>query len=243
MSAVMDSRKASARLIGALYLAGFVTYGVGSLLVTHVLHAPALVSTISAHHTTLALGAFLILLNSVTVVGLAVVFFPILQNHARRSALVYLAALISEAVLFAVGTLGVLMVIPLTRHGADAGVASVVGAKALGSLATQWNNLAYQIAEISLGFGGMFLCAVLFRVRLVPRFLAGWGFIGYAILLAGMIAELFSIHIGTALSIPGGAFEVTLACWLIVKGFRPEAYGRVSQSPVVRPAAELDAAA
>jgi hypothetical protein len=52
--------------------------------------------------------------------------------------------------------------------------------------------------------------------------------VGYAILMAGTIAEIFGIHIGVMLSIPGGLFEVGLGFWLIIKGFQPEAYGQDS---------------
>lgn len=113
------------RLIGALFLLGFVTYGVGFGLVTSVVGAPDFLSTISAHQTTLVLGAFLMLLNSVVDVGKGVLFFPILENHGKRTALAYLAALIVEVVLLAVGVLCLLMIVPLAQQGVDAGQASV----------------------------------------------------------------------------------------------------------------------
>lgn len=231
------------RLIGALFLLGFVTYGVGFGLVTSVVGAPDLLSTISAHQTTLVLGAFLMLLNSVVDVGKGVLFFPILENHGKRTALAYLAALIVEVVLLAVGVLCLLMIVPLAHQGVDAGQASVGWAQALGSLAVQSNTMAYQIAEMSLGLGGVFLCSLLFRTQLIPRFLSIWGLIGYAILMAGTIAEIFGIHIGLMLSIPGGLFELALGVWLLIKGFQPEAYGQDSKSPLVRLERELDAAA
>lgn len=103
--------------------------------------------------------------------------------------------------------------------------------------------MAYQIAEMSLGLGGVFLCSLLFRTQLIPRFLSIWGLIGYAILMAGTIAEIFAIHIGLMLSIPGGLFELALGFWLLIKGFQPEAYGQDSKSPLVRLERELDAAA
>src|SRR6266702_8088604 len=57
------SRMTYSRLIGALFLLGFLFYGVGAALVTSVTGAPDFVSTISAHQTTLAVGAFLMLLT------------------------------------------------------------------------------------------------------------------------------------------------------------------------------------
>src|SRR3979411_919683 len=84
------SRMAYSRLIGALFLVGFLFYGVGAALVTSVTGAPDFLSTISAHQTTLVIGAFLMLFNTVVDVGKGVLFFPILENHGRRSALAYL---------------------------------------------------------------------------------------------------------------------------------------------------------
>jgi hypothetical protein len=216
------------RLIGALFLSGFLFYGAGSSLVTSVVGAPDFLSTISAHQTTLVLGAFLMLLNTAVDVGKGVLFFPILEKHGKRTALAYLAALIVEVVLLDVGVLALLMIVPLAQQGVDAGQASVGWAKALGSLAVQSNTMAYQIGQMSLGLGAVFLCLLLFRTRLIPRFLSIWGLVGYAILMAGTIAEIFGIHIGVMLSIPGGVFEVGLGFWLIIKGFQPEAYGQDS---------------
>ena len=75
------SRMRYSRLIGALFLVGFVFYGVGAALVTSVTGATDFLATISAHQTTLLVGAFLMLLNTVVDVGKGVLFFPILENH------------------------------------------------------------------------------------------------------------------------------------------------------------------
>jgi hypothetical protein len=226
--ALMGSRSTYSRLIGALFLLGFVSYGVGFGLVTSVTGAPDFLATIAAHQTILVLGAFLMLLNSVVDVGKGVLFFPILENHGKRTALAYLAAMLVEVVLLAVGVLALLMIVPIAHQGVDAGQAGVGWAKALGSLALQSNTMAYQIAEMALGLGGVFLCALLFRTRLIPRFLAMWGVIGYVILVAGTIAEIFGTHVGLALSIPGGLFELALGFWLLIMGFTPKAYGQQS---------------
>jgi hypothetical protein len=78
---------------------------------------------------------------------------------------------------------------------------------------------------MSLALGAVFLCSLLFRTRLIPRWLAGLGVIGYAIHAAGAIAEIFGIPIRVILLIPGALFELALAFWLLIKGFQPEAYG------------------
>jgi hypothetical protein len=163
----MGYRMTYSRLIGALFIAGFVVYGAGFGLTSSVIGAPDFLSTIFAHQTTLVLGAFLMLLNAPVDVGKAVLFFPILENHGKRTALAYLAAIIVEVVLLSLGALCLLMLIPLGQSAVGAGVA-----KALGSLLSQSNTMAYQIGQMSLGIGPVFLCSLLFRTRLIPRWLA-----------------------------------------------------------------------
>jgi hypothetical protein len=229
------------RLIGALFLAAFVLYGVGTGLVTSVLGTPNVLSTLSAQQTPLVLGAFLMLLNSVVVVGLGALFFPVIEHYGKRTALAYLAARIVEAVLLAIGVLCLLMLMPLGQAAVAAGEANAAWAIALGSLLTQANTMAFQIAMLSLGLASLFLCVLLVRTRLIPRLLALWGFLGYALFLGGAIAEIFGMNIGIMPSIPGGLFELAVGCWLLIKGFAPEAYG--SRVEVVLPATSRPALA
>jgi hypothetical protein len=210
---VPSSRMAHSRLIGALFLSAILFYGVGDALVTSVVGTPASLSRLSAHQATLNLGALLMLVNSVVVVALGVLFFPILKKHDRRTAVAYLASRVVEAVLLAVGVLCLAVILPLAQHSVDGG-----------SLAIRSNTVTYQIAMMSLGLGSVFLCSVLFRTRLIPRFLSVWGLVGYGILLAGATAETFGIHIGVILSIPGGLFELVLGFRLLIKGFQPAAF-------------------
>src|SRR5215212_2818217 len=129
----MGYRMTYSRLIGALFLAGFVVYGVGFGL------------------TSFVLGAFLMLLNAPVDVGKAVLFFPIVENHGKRTALAYLAGIIVEVVLLTVGALCLLMLVPLAQQSFGAGVA-----KALGTLLTDANTMAYQISQLSLALGAVF---------------------------------------------------------------------------------------
>ena len=215
----------SSRLIGALFLAGFLVYGVGNGLVISVIGKPDFLSTISIHQNTLILGAFLMLLNTVVDVGKGVLFYPILENHGKRAALAYLSALIVQVVLLDIGVLFLLLIVPLGQYAVDLAGTSTAWVTALGTLLTQANTVAYNIGQATLSVGGIFLCAVLFRTRLIPRFMAGWGLLGYAIHALGSVAELFGIPISLVLLIPGGLFELlVLGFWLIFKGFQPEVY-------------------
>jgi hypothetical protein len=217
-SALAGSRMTYSRVIGALFLLGFLCYGIGSGIATSLVGASNFLSTIGASQTLLITGGFLMFLNTGVDVGKAVLFFPILEKHSKRTALAYLATMIVEVVLLSVGVLALLLIVPLAKHAGEA------GAQTLGSILVQTNFTAYQMGEMTLGVGATFLCLLLFRSRLIPRWLAISGLIGYPFLAAGTIAEIFGIHIGLYLTIPGFFFELAFPVWLIFKGFQPAAY-------------------
>ena len=207
--------KRYSRLFGALFLAGFLVYGIGFGLVSSVISAPDFLTTLAGNSTVLLVGAFLMLLNTVVDIGKGVLFFPIAERRGKRTALVYLAAITVQVVLLDLGVLFLLMLVPLSEFVAGA-TASPAG---LGSLLTQANTLAFQLGQGTLAFGALFMTWFLFQNRMVPRTLALWGVAGYAIHLAGAIAEIFGIHVGLLMSLPGGLFEVAFGIWLIAKGF------------------------
>jgi hypothetical protein len=60
-------------------------------------------------------GALLMLLNTVVDVGKGVLFFPILENHGKRSALAYLALIVVQVVMLDVRVLALLLIVPLIQ--------------------------------------------------------------------------------------------------------------------------------
>lgn len=227
------SRMWASRLIAALFLGGFLLYGTGSLLVTSIVDGPDFLADIGAMQTTLALGAFLMIATAAVDIGKAVIFYPILERHGKRTAVAYLATMIFEMAMMTVGVLALLMIIPLADQAA-AGQLDSGTAQALGSLAVDANDTAYQIGQLSLAFGALFLAALLFRSGLVPRWLAALGVIGYATHAAGAAAEIFGVPIGLVLLIPGAIFELTLPIWLLTKGFTPSAFEGIPATPASR---------
>ncbi|WP_433046917.1 DUF4386 domain-containing protein [Dactylosporangium sp. CS-033363] len=193
------------RMIGALFLAGFLFYGVGFALVGSAIGDDGALTA----RSTLVAGALLMLLNVLVDVGKGVLFFPILNSRGQYTALLYLTMMAIEAVLLGFGVTFLLMLVPLHDRAAD---------PVFGLLAVDANNIVYQIGEFLLGFAGVFLCLLLARTRWLPRALAWFGAIGYAIFAAGTVGELLGVPVGLALSIPGGLFEVVLGVFLLVRG-------------------------
>ncbi len=221
------SRLKQSRILGALFLAGFLVYGSGSSIVASLVGGPDFLSRIASNQSLLALGALLMILNTAVDIAKAVLFFPILERHSKRTALTYFAALIAEVVFLSIGALAVLMLIPLSEHAGEPGAAT------LGTIMVEFNGMAYQVGQMTLGVGATFLCLLLFKSRLVPRWLAVSGLIGYTFLVAGTVAELFGVHIGLYLTLPGFFFELALPLWLLIKGFQRDAFEGRAAAPAI----------
>jgi hypothetical protein len=81
------------------------------------------------------------------------------------------------------------------------------------------SQYAYNIAMSTLGIAGLMLCYAFYRTKLIPRWIAVWGLVGYAIIFFGMVSEIMGSGLGLVSSIPGGLWEVFIGVWLVVKGF------------------------
>src|SRR5439155_7100000 len=85
------------------------------------------------------------------------------------------------------------------------------------------NFYAFEIGMIALGLAGLILNFLFYRAKLVPRWLAVWGLVGYAIIFCGMVSAVMGSGLGDVSSIPGGLWEVFIGVWLIAKGFNSSA--------------------
>jgi hypothetical protein len=90
-------------------------------------------------------------------------------------------------------------------------------------VSVQASQYAYDIAMSTLGIAGLVLCYAFYRTKLIPRWIAVWGLVGYAIIFCGMVSEIMGSGLGLVSSIPGGLWEVFVGLWLIFRGFNPSA--------------------
>jgi hypothetical protein len=210
------STRTIGRIVGGLILLAYVVYIAGGALVGS---SSGNLSDVVANQTQLSAGALLMLVNSAAVASIGVLVFPVLKPHHEISAYAYLIARAIEGVTLAVGILFLLLLVPLGQEYAGASAADASGLPSLARVAQEGNFYAYQFGMISLGLGSWLFCRVLFRARLVPRFMAVGGMVGYAIFLTGSMLEVLGYGVSLALSVPGGLFEIAFAVLLIERGF------------------------
>ena len=239
----INTYRTTAIVVGVVYLVGFVVGIGGEMLFQSILGAPDYLATLSANSMTVAIGALLWLLAVAGDAAHGVLIFPILRQHHERVAVGYLAARIMDALFIAIMVIFILLQIPLGNAYLNTATADVAALQTLSTIFTHGQHVAYQIGMSTLGVAGLLLCYTLYKATLVPRWLAVWGLVGYAIILVGMLSELMGSGLGLASSLPGGLWEIFVGGWLIVKGFKATVTVAEPAKPALTPdTASLSAA-
>ncbi|MDI2130656.1 DUF4386 domain-containing protein [Yinghuangia seranimata] len=220
----MAPARTSARAAGACYLVTHVTSIAGLALYAPVLHdSDYVVGTGS--DTRVLLGALCEVLLALSVVGTAVALFPVVRRHSRAGAAGYLGLRTLEAAVICVGIVSLLAVVTL-RQDPPGGADSVsLRTVARGLVAVHdWTFLVGP--NFVLGANTVLLAWLLYRSRLVPRVIAGLGVAGGVLIFGSATAVLLGAYgqvstWGGLAAVPVFAWELALAGWLLVKGFRP----------------------
>jgi hypothetical protein len=217
------STRKTAVLIGVLFLTATVTFAIAEGLIRNVLDRPDFLTGASGDTNALAAAAVLAFVQGIAIVGIAVFFFPLLKRESEPLALAYVALRAVEfaAALFYLAT--PLLVIKLADGLRDGSVDSSAS-QPLGALLDSQQRVAILIIYLVTSVLGSILSFLLYRSRLVPRWIALLGLVGYPLLLLGSILTAFevtdAIHgSGQVWLVLGGLFELILPIWLIAKGF------------------------
>lgn len=211
-------------MFGVFFLLAFVAYGLGSGLINTLIASPNGLSAIHLHQAQVVFGAILMaIVHTFLNIGLAVILFRLLQHYNRYMAYGYFSAAITATVMLIVGTVFLLLLVPVSDAFVQAAPADVSYLQTLSALCQRGNFASYQTGMAIWGLGGLMLCYLLYRSKLVPRAIAVWGIAGYVIFIVGTILELSGYEVGLFFDIPGGLFELFLSFWLILKGGNPAA--------------------
>lgn len=211
-----------AKAIGTLFVVTMVLGMIDAYTVAPMLHSP--LSDYYLNESRFYVGAFAILFMALGVVGISILFYPILERHNRLIAITYVCARVMECLLLVVGVIVYFLLLSLSHEAAQAWMQDEVAFRTIASLAVEARYSGYQVAMLILGIASMLICYLLYKTRLIPRWISALGFIGYALLLVSAPLDLMGVidttGAGGLLYMPGGVFELlVLPIWLITKGF------------------------
>ena len=216
------NKKKIAISIGILFIATMILGMIDAYTVAPLLKSP--LSNIISKKTSILIGAFSILFMSIGVVGIAILFFPIIEKDNKLIAVTYLSVRIMECLLLIVGVIVYFLLLIISNRFINAGSPDVSYFQSLSVLLINARYVSYHIAMIILGIGSMLLCFSLYKSIIIPRFISIIGFIGYAMVFISAPLDLLDIidttSSGGMLYVPGAIFELLLLpIWLIIKGF------------------------
>jgi len=206
-------------------------------LITHVtsVSAPALYGSLlnNASYITgsgsaagVPLGAFFDVICAMANIGTAVALFPVVKRQNEGIALGYVGLRTLEAAILAVGALSMLVAATLPTMGTAADPATLAS---LGSVFVgAYKGTALLGPGLVCGVNTVLLAYLMYKSRLVPRFIPVLGLVGGPLVFAYNAAVMFGFSSqipswAPILVIPIFAWEVSLAIRLIVKGFNPSA--------------------
>lgn len=230
----MDTKR-TARIVGILYILGTLS-GVGFSVTDSIRSAQDPLMYISANENQVIIGALFILVMGLALAMIPIMMFSILKKHNESLALgfvVFRGGL--ETVVYITMALSGLLLLPVAHEYVQIGTQDASSLQALGSLLINMNDMMSPILAIVFIIGALMFYSVLYRSRLVPRWISGWGLISTVPYLTSGFLAMFSLisptsSIGIIMDLPLAMQEMVLAVWLIVKGFNPEALAVRSQA-------------
>jgi hypothetical protein len=233
----MNANRKTAVVVGVLFLVGYIGVFLGSAIYAPVLDSPDYLSSLYSQRSKVIAGMLVELINDASVVGIAVLLFPILKQYGEGLALGYVGVRVIEAVTLAVSKVSILALIPMSQQYAAAGAGGNSVLQSIGDFALAGRYWAGKIQVFFFVLGTVILFYLLYRSILVPRLISIWGFIAVASLAAanllGAPDPTQSFQPAMLLYFPIIISEWLLAIWLIVKGFSPSRM-EISSRPQLR---------
>ena len=218
----MTPQRATARLVGVLFIVATVTSIVGGSLLLPLDDSDYL-TTVAEHEGQIILGVLLEFVLALSVIGIAALLLPVLRPHGEGMAVGYVAVRTVEATFILIASTTALLVLALSQ---DWGNAGGVGVEPVGSALLSAREWALFVGTlIVFGVSAVILNALLSRSRLVPVWVSLLGLVGGILLLTSAVVEMFAYGVDAPVAVqlvgaaPIALQEMILAVLLIWKGF------------------------
>jgi len=232
----MNSDRKTAIIVGVLYIIGTVA-GIISKVFGPNLDTPDFLATLSANKDKVLIGGLFEFTMAVLTVCIPILLYPILKKYNEALALGHVVFRTLETVFFIVCAISLLTLLTLSQEFVIAGTLDASYFQTLATLLLAIREFGGGVfATIVFSLSALILNYILYRSKLVPRWLSGWGLIGATLYLGSGFLPLFGHDTRSTIFLlmeaPTFLQEMVLAVWLIVKGFNPSAIASGSAKTV-----------
>jgi len=221
----MNSNRDIAIFVGVLYILAAVTAIIGFALYQPILNDPEYIIKGSANETQVIWGAFNELILAFSIIGISVMMYPIVNKENENIAIGYVCFRLLEAILIIIGIIGLLSIVTLSQEFVTSVAPNASSYLIAGKLLVILHNWTFLFGpNLALGPSTLMMSYFLYDSKLVPRFISVMGLVGGTLILACALLVMFGVFLqvsiwGAIFAIPVFAYEMSLAVWLIVKGF------------------------
>lgn len=220
-----DWTRGYALAAGIAYLVTFAASIPALPMLAPLLDDPAGYALTGGADTQVAVGALLDTINAIACIATAVAVFPVVKRQNESLALGFVASRLMEAAIIMVGVISLMSVITLHQDVAGtAGTDAAISTTGQALVAVRdWTFLFGP--DVCAGMNALLFGTLLFRSRLVPRWIPTLGLIGGPLLLAASaLTVLGVVEAGSIWFIgvlPLATWEYSVGVYMAVKGFRP----------------------
>ena len=223
-----DPAKAAGRTVGALVFLHLVLGMMLPFMLIDTIRNAGFLAHAAAMANQVRAAVLLLFVGSALEIAITVAAWPVLRRYTSAMALWLLALSVAAFSLQAVDNAHLLSIVSLSQEYAKAGPASTDLFQALALVAfsaRKWAHYSFLLVAVVWMF---LLFAALFRFRLVPRVLAGYGMAAALLQIGGVtMFALFGNPPQTLVAgTPLAPAYLGLAGWLMVKGFPADSSGR-----------------
>ena len=220
----MDSARKTATVVGLLFIIATVA-PITSAFFTGSIHDTDYLTAVSANQNRVLIGVLLLLIMTASIVSIPIVIYPVLKKRNETLALGYVGARIFEGFFSTINIINILFLLSLSREFVTSAAPVDSYFQTSGALLLAGFDWGSILLDFPFTIGALVLNYVLYKSKLVPRWLSALGLVGAALWLTDAFLQVFSLSSPSLeiLALPIAAQEMILAAWLIIKGFNTPA--------------------
>lgn len=217
----MASPIKTGRIIGALLLLQVAAGILLNFVFTAPLFGePGFLINAAPHADQIAQSALMGIAMGFVSLAIASLLYPLLRPLSQPLALFYFALVSAGFALTVAENISVMSMLSLSKAYAETGGAQEALYQGLRIVVKETRNWTHYLSLIVSGATLFAFYVAMFRFRMVPRLLAGFGLLASLSQIAAVTMPLFGRAVDFRLIMPLGICEILLALWLIFKGFR-----------------------
>jgi hypothetical protein len=213
---IPDRRTAS--VVGVLFILATAFSLASSAMFVPLLSGSDYLAQVSANVNQVIVGVLLLLAAAISIFLIPAMMFPVLRRTNEGLALGYLGFRTIEAVTLVVDSIALLSLVSAGQQHARVGALTAPTLQTWGAMSLAIHNWMFDLNPVVFGLGALLFYCLLYRWRLVPRWISIWGVIGAVLVFTFGLLALFGTSL-VLLALPIGVQEQALAVWLILKGF------------------------